>query len=342
MMIVIYILFAIAIVSLCLTASISDLRTGFIYNKTLQVYVVIGLILDAVFYGFLERDYLVDFFINFLVMVAISLVLFYTHSLAGGDCKLLIVLALIYPASACVNYDGSCITLSFVPAFAVLYGYIYLVISSLINLLTEKTIVPKGYFIQAIKAFILNYFRAIIYISLITIGFYAVTLIGIELPNVLMSLMCFGVAWIVGKSQKLRKWKIVIPILGLVVLLSINLKIIPISLYPRNYVLVTVLMLCQMTARTNLYEEISLKSLKKGMILAMTTTILFQNSRVRGLPGISTEDLRSRLTEDEVKSILRWSEGRDVFTITIVKKIPFAIFISLGVLSYYILWGQFW
>ena len=79
--------------------------------------------------------------------------------------------------------------------------------------------------------------------------------------------------------------------------------------------------------------------IKKGMILSMGSTVLMQNSRVRGLPKISSEDLRDRLTEDEVDSVKRWAKGKKVETLTIVKKIPFATFIALGFVSYMCAWG---
>ena len=45
--------------------------------------------------------------------------------------------------------------------------------------------------------------------------------------------------------------------------LSIWLGVIPISINPENYILVFVLLLCQMTIRTNLYKDIELENLKK-------------------------------------------------------------------------------
>ena len=63
-----------------------------------------------------------------------------------------------------------------------------------------------------------------------------------------------------------------------------------------------------------------------------------QNSRVRGLPKISSEDLRDRLTEDEIVSINRWAKSRKIESLSIVKKIPFATFIACGYICYLIFW----
>ncbi len=94
-----------------------------------------------------------------------------------------------------------------------------------------------------------------------------------------------------------------------------------------------------MTIRTSLYQEVKICDLKRGMILSSVSSMLMQNSRVRGLPPISSEDLRSRLTEEQVDSIGRWASSRNIIAVTVVRKIPFAIFIFAGFLSYFIIWG---
>ena len=82
------------------------------------------------------------------------------------------------------------------------------------------------------------------------------------------------------------------------------------------------------------YEIIPTSNVEKGMILSLETSLLFSNSKVKGLPNPSTEDLRSRLTE-EAQSIRRWEKSKyGVSEVKIVRKMPFAIFISLGTLVF--------
>ena len=67
----------------------------------------------------------------------------------------------------------------------------------------------------------------------------------------------------------------------------------------------------------------------------MGSILLFAKSRVKGLPTFSTEDLKSRLSAEEVDSINRWSKtssGQEA--IVIVRKIPFALFIGVGTLLF--------
>ena len=93
-----------------------------------------------------------------------------------------------------------------------------------------------------------------------------------------------------------------------------------------------------MAIKPIIYERVRIDQLKKGMILTIYSSMLMQSSITRGLPGVSTEDLRSRLTETEVASIKIWAKATHTEELTVVKKIPFAIFISFGYLCYLIIW----
>ena len=154
----------------------------------------------------------------------------------------------------------------------------------------------------------------------------------------IIRIFCISVSWLVGKYKMMQKLYLVILIFVVDFVVGYYCKIMPMFKL-ENYILVIFIMLCQLIIKANLYEEINISELRKGMILSMTTSIAMQNSRVRGLPQVSMEDLRSRITEDEVNSIKRWAKSRNVNSLTIVKKMPFAIFIFIGFVSYYIIWS---
>ena len=84
------------------------------------------------------------------------------------------------------------------------------------------------------------------------------------------------------------------------------------------------------------YKQIPTESVKKGIVLSIPTVMGFTSSRVKGLPQISYEEMRSRLSEEEAEAVLRWKDSKQgKENITIVKKIPFAIFIVLGEILFY-------
>lgn len=319
----------------------SDLKEGMIYNKTLLPFTAIALLLDGIYYGFFVTDIFVDFFVNTLLIILLCLFLFYTHSFAGGDCKLCIVMTLLYPGRFYLSYDRSVYTMLFAVAFAIFFGYVYLLISSVIRLIKRRNRMTIGYVKNYLLAFVVSFISATIYISGINLLNYFLYCQGINVNTWIIRALCLGMAWLVGKYKVFKKWYILGSIALLDMILAVVLKMIPISVNPENYILVIVLLICQMAIKTNLYDEIDVCKIKKGMILSTVSSMLMQNSRVRGLPGISMEDLRNRLSEDEVSSIKRWAEGRNIATISIVKKIPFAVFLAMGFACYFAIWSAF-
>ena len=332
------ILLFLVLFSLCIQVSKTDILEGKVYNKTLIIFGTIGCIIDVIYYGFINNSMLFPFLINELVIIVVSMFLFYSHCFAGGDCKLLIVLAILYPAKCYVSYGGSLITVVFTVGFAVFYGYIYLLGTSIYALIKKKNRMTLAYVKSYIIMFAKSFVVALTYISMLTLLVTVFIGLGIIIPIWIVRILCIAISWTVGRYTIFKKRLIIGSVLFIDVLLSAIMKVLPFSIHPENYILVIMLLVCQMTIKTNIYQEIEIDTLKKGMILTMGSSILMQNSRVRGLPQISAEDLRSRLTEEEIESIKRWAKSRKVETVSIVKKIPFATFIAMGFISYFGLW----
>jgi len=321
------------IVTLGTIVSVTDIKEGIIKNKVLVVFAIIGLLLDGLYYSIFARDILLDFIVNFSFVVLISLVLYFTHSFAGGDCKYCIVLAILYPANYYLVYGDTVYTLTFTIGIAILYGYIYLLFASVVSIMRKKNSLSKEYIIGYIKSFFYSYISALLYIAFVNLMFAWVS-VYFSIEEWVISVICLTVAWVVGKLDFLKKWYLLIGIMIIDLIGTYVLGVIPIPINHRSYIIVFVLLISQMTIRTYLYESIEIKYLTKGMILSMFSTIMMQNSRVRGLPNISSEDLKSRLSQEEVEAVGRWAKSRDVNEVIIVKKIPFALFITMGIITY--------
>ena len=332
-------IYLLVMISLCVVVIKSDLFEGMVYNKTLLIYGVIAVALDIVYYGFFQREMVIPFLINSLVVSITALILFYTHCFAGGDCKLLMILVLLFPANCYMTYGNSLITMVFTIGFAVFYGYFYLLVSSLYLLIKKKNSMSMSYVRNSLFVFAKSFFCAMIYISGVNLIIRLIAMQGMNISVWIIRIICIGCSLLVGKKPIFRKkWMLSIGIV-IDILLSIMLKMIPFSIHPENYILVIALLICQLTIRTSLYEEIPVEELKKGLILSMGTSMMMQSSRIRGLPGISSEDLRDRLTEVEAESVKRWAKCKKIKKITTVRKIPFAAFIACGFISYWMFWG---
>lgn len=339
MMLMLEIISLCLMVCLCIICTRSDLRTGFIYNKVLAVFLVLAVVIDVIYYGLFVNDLLTDFLINIAVVAIVSLYLFYTHSFAGGDCKMTIVASLLFPARYYWELGNSNITLVFAIAFALFAGYCYLLGDSLWSIAKKKVVITFDYVKQMIFSFLKSYIAATVYISLFNSILMTISNYIVEVNVWFIRLMCLIVAWCIGRFPVFKKWGVFIPAACVVILVSVVTKTSPVSLNLENYVLVLLLLLCQMTIKTTIYEKVEVSQLKKGMILTTLSSVLMQKSITKGLPGVSTEDLRSRLTEDEISSIKIWAKATRTDSLMIVKKIPFAIFISIGFLLYCTMWG---
>lgn len=339
MMMVIEVICLCLITALCWLCTKSDLQSGVIYNKVLVVFLGLAVAFDAVYYGLFVRNLFYDFLLNFAVVTVVSLYLFYSHSFAGGDCKMMIVIALLFPARLYWVMGNSNTTLVFTIVFAIFAGYCYLLGNSIWSIVTRRVIITFDYIKEYLFNFLKSYVSAMVYISLFNQLIMLIFNQGFNINIWAIRILCLLVAWCIGRYPVFKKRIIFVSVMCILIAISIFTRTIPFSVNIENYVLVLVLLICQMAIKTTIYEKVDVNQLKKGMILTTFSSMLMQTSITKGLPGVSTEDLKSRLTTEEIESIKMWAKATHTESLTIVKKIPFAIFISIGVLLYCAMWG---
>ncbi|MDY4204142.1 hypothetical protein [Porcincola intestinalis] len=319
-------------------ATFTDLKYGYIYNRDLFMALLPGLALNCIYYTIFVQDIIADFIINLIIVFAIQLLLYKMNSYAGGDLKLGMLLAFLYPARMYVPYKGVIVTLFFYLGYSIFYGYIYLFADSVIKVARHKSSLSWRYVGGYIKNFFISYLRASIFI-------FAITLIASKIgeivftPSWLLWLVCMFISWESRRRRIMQDLRVVVFIAILDVILAVFMKTIPFSIYPETYLFSAVLLVCQMIISSALYEVIATEKVQKGMILSRVSSLLMQGSRVKGLPGISSESLEDRLTIDQAESIRKWRKtksGKE--NITIMRKTPFAIFLFLGITSYFVGW----
>lgn len=327
---------------LCCLCAASDIKNGTVPNRLLATFLVVAAVYDAVCYGWLARDLDGPFLLNVALVSLVSLVLFYTHSFAGGDCKMAIVLALLYPAGCYMRVQDFDCTLVAALLIAFIFGYAYLLVHS-ISLVVKKRagIATVAYIKDSVLVFAQSYLASISYISMIVCLMSLFGGFNSSMKAWVTRMACVAVALCTGRYPGLRNWRCFLPAATVALVLSVLSRTIPLSLRPENVALVFFLSICNATIKTTIYEQIAVDDLKKGMILTLLSSMLMQTSKTKGLPGISTEDLRSRLSEEEVESVRTWAKATKTTSLTIVKKIPFAVMISAGYMMCAILGGVF-
>lgn len=79
------------------------------------------------------------------------------------------------------------------------------------------------------------------------------------------------------------------------------------------------------------YRRMPTGQVKAGMILSAASVLALRRSRVKGLPENAGESMAARLTQQQADALHRWEKSaRGEPTVVVVRKIPFAILISVG------------
>jgi len=330
------IILLVMLAALCAISTYSDFVNGIIPNIIIVISIVLGSVVDIIYF-INYPQYFSNFIFNLMTMTIISIILYAYHIWAAGDSKLLIAIMIMIPGE--VVYDCKKILAPTVSIIVISFAiaFVYIVAVSIAAAIRDHhlDLGIKGF---NIKIAIKQYVFCVSYVTMFDIviacfaskyyssNLYLIWLIKLiivisvinysKTQNVIACIMAIAITIFLGAEHHMIIGKMT----------GINYKWL---------ILVLAIIFLRMIAERYNYQTIKTENIKKGDVLSAHTVLLFENSKIVGLPHSTTEDIRSRVSENEVESILRWrtsSKGRD--ELTIVKKIPFAVFISLGTIVY--------
>lgn len=325
------------LLSLLISSSLSDLKSGVVSNKAILAALCAGVPVAIPYYAVYATDCLLAYAVNVGICVAISIILYALGIWGAGDSKLFAAIILLFPARLYCISNRSVASCFLMVATIFIVAFVYVMGETLAVGIRQKDLFRfrkvKMNWLGFMKGFLFYY----LLLSLVSLCLYLLLPDSILMDDVLMTAIHFIVVLIGMELEKWAAW-VHILVMGIVWVAAGLLNVHHFSLSGINvraYLVVAALMVFRSVADKYNYKTIPVEELKPGMILSLASVMGFAKSRVKGLPSFSTEDLRSRLTKDEVDSIGRWSKtknGRD--TITIVRKIPFALFIGIGTVLY--------
>lgn len=321
----------------CIISCLSDMRIGKIKNKLLlasSALCIVFVLIRMLVFKYVD---LFSWCGNFILIGFFSLLLYITHIWAGGDCKLSLFVAVFYPSNFLFIYNDIKITLCLFLIIAFCFGIVYLVFDSFISLIKKKKTFSYKTFLMNLKEMLLRYIKSLIYLTFLNqiylffvAPYYTVNSV---IYVIIAVAFVFGVNKIVFLSSPIMVISFLVFDILMMVFTGNN-----ISGYFSTYLLVLLFMIIRSFTINYNYQVINTSHVCQGMVLSRIDTILFQKSRVKGLPSVSDETLKSRITKDEAESIHRWENSKfGKSQITIVKKIPFGIFIMFGVILYCLL-----
>ncbi len=321
-------------------ASLTDLKSGTIRNMSIVSALIPGLLCAFCYYLCFAADCLPAYAVNVALGCGIGVLLYALGIWGAGDSKLLAATILLFPARLyCFGEQSvaSCfllICLIFVTAFFfVAWDTLYLVVRQRERLRKPRLRIDwrrngKSFLFLFLLIGLLNTAFDLLLpeqfrhdsILLGAIHFVQI-LIGLSIENKVSwtAVLIMGAIWL---------------LFGLLGYASFHLSQISWS----SLLLAAMLLAFRQLTNPYNYKTIPVTELREGMILSAASVLLLNASRMSGLPSCKSEDLHARLTKEEVDAVVRWSKthgGQD--TITVVRKIPFALFVALGTLFFTIL-----
>ncbi|WP_165444084.1 prepilin peptidase [Lachnoclostridium sp. Marseille-P6806] len=315
----------------CLYASYTDIRYGLIKNAIIFPFAVIGIFIDTFYYIKIFPTGVRAFLLNVITMLIFSFILYMTHIWAAGDSKLLILISILIPIRITVIENGYYYGFMIV-VYAFAFAFFYLIGDTIRGLIKIKGHVSGekiwNQFKQYIKRLVINSIYILtlskleryIFMKQGFMNMYIQIIINICVLLLIVRIPLFQKIYILGPVS--------IASFGFSYFTGLWMLGKDRAIY---YCIVAIFLLLEILMGEFNYEMIPTDSVKKGMILSRFTTITFTVSRIKGLPAVSTEDLRSRLTEEEAKAVLKWGKSKmGAERVQVVRKVPFAIFITLG------------
>jgi Flp pilus assembly protein protease CpaA len=328
---------SILVVLLGIFSTISDVKNKKIYNKNIFIFCVISLFFDVIFFNEFEFKNLINYLLNLIISIIISFLFYYFKIWAAGDAKLFIAFCIIIPYSlyevSIKNIFPSIYLLILIFSIAFIYIvfetiFLWIKDNEKFKLKSEITLNNdwNDFFIQ----YFLGYF-IVLFINNIIISFFEDFKTNNEILIIICNMLFLLLVFKIFKERK----KMIIVMLIFIILNIIYYLIYGFELYSYNIkmiLFVAVIMVFRVVAEKYNYEEIEIKDLKPRMILAYQSIFMFYGSKVKGLPINTTESTDSRLTQEEVESIKRWSKtkkGKN--SLIIVRHMPFAPFMFTGI-----------
>lgn len=327
----------VAIFMICLISIITDLKYGIIKNTHLLTVGMSTIVLNANA-SFLYKDIKwMEYLFALIISIAISLILYFTKIWAGGDCKLYMVIALSMPYCIVSKQTYGISWIIFVPIIAFLIGYLFIIVDSILLKIKETDNKDKKECIlkKAMQGFIkyLKYYLVIILVNrILSMIFVGLNITIININQWIALIINMIIITIIGKQDILKYKSVVLTLL----VVDIAIGVLDIEYFFTRQTILTwiAIIICNLIknfADCYNYEYIDIDKVRTGMILSTASSMIFVNDKLSRFKKVSDETLKSRLNEEDVEKIHDFSEKRKYLKqISIVKKIPFAMFISVA------------
>lgn len=308
----------------------SDIKKGIIPNRLIVIGLIAGTILHVIMLFLGGAPYYPTWLMNMAIADILAFCLFWGKLWAAGDSKLFMLLYFLFPP---MLLDHGSLSYCIVPyIFIFVPALLWMIIDSTIRLIRKE---PRKHNRINIGKIVIHCFFVIIETTAFATLLLIVFPVFIQEQPMFFSAFILLYAYICGINDWMKKWYILaLHILILLVAAILNAWAFTLPSW-ENYLFMALALFIQWYCSLYNYQLIKTSSIRKGMIPAAETVISFQVSKVHSLPQDPSEEITARITEEEAAAIRRWeSSAKGKPEIWIVRKVPFAIMITIG----FIIW----
>ena len=305
----------------------TDTVSGRVRNNHLIIALTLWIVL-AVSETFFFHSSSVNIFplaLNVIFSAVIAVIFYLADIWAPGDCKLYIIISLIFPMCAYTVREGNIFpALDFV-VYAFALGYIFLLAMALSRRTAKKMNFSPNFSLKHYLSILANAgiisFLNILLDTLTPRFFYA---------NQVLCIMS-SAALIFILQKKVDTARKIIGFIGLIYILFQS--ILPGSWLnvfmslALSLVIASAIEIISNRVHANIYREISADEVRPGMILSFTSLWAMRRCSDPELPQTTTENRRSRLTQRQAEAVKTWCRNAHSKVI-IVEMMPFAPFLA--------------
>lgn len=324
--------------TLCIYSSYTDIRYSIVPNKVLLMAAVLATPLNVYYYLIYYQNGIHSFLINILVAALFSISLYAAHIWAAGDSKFIITTVYCIPARI-ISYDDGHLNSLMIIVFSFILSFAYLIIDAIYSFFTNKKQFQKDNFWKKLKIYLMRLFvSSIIMMLLLKIEIYF-SIHVFFINQIAWTIINFVILLLISNIKKLYNIKIII---AMIVASVVTSAVTHIWLFQVSriiyYIFIAVFILIETFVGEFNYKTIPIDTVRSGMVLSKFTCMMMALSGDTALPLHTTEDLQSRLTEEEAENVRNWGKTtKKIENVQIVRKIPFVIFLSIGIMLYFIM-----
>ena len=325
-------------------SAFTDFKNKKIYNQNIILAIFISIFTYIAFWKQIEIMYIRNYIINLAISILISFLFYYFKIWAAGDAKLFLAIVVMIPYEIYEVENNNLFPALYLLIMIFSIAFVYVAIETVYLWIRDKEKINKIKELKLektkLRGFLIKYFMGyfiILFINNITLEFFKDFMISNSGLILICNMLLLNFTYrIVGEDKQTLIVTIVFIIANIIYYSIYGLK----TCYVNTsvFILVLLIMIFKSVSEKYNYEEIKIEDLKPRMILSFGSVLNFYGSRIKGLPQTTTETTDSRLTENEVENIKRWSKSKNgKKTIVIVRHMPFAPFILAGEVIFFIL-----